>query len=54
MSILTKMFSGGAADLVKNIGGVVDSLHTSKEEKLEAERPNHKCFKKIADDPFLL
>ena len=38
MSILTKMFSGGAADLVKNIGGVVDSLHTSKEEKLEAER----------------
>ena len=38
MSILTKMFSGGAADLVKGIGGVVDDLHTSKEEKLEAER----------------
>ena len=38
MSILTNLFSGGAADLVKGIGGVVDSLHTSKEEKLEAER----------------
>ena len=38
MSILTKMFSSGAADLVKGIGGVVDDLHTSKEEKLEAER----------------
>ena len=38
MSILTKIFSSGAADLVKGIGGVVDNLHTSKEEKLEAER----------------
>ena len=27
-----------AADLVKNVGGVIDNLHTSKEEKLEAER----------------
>ena len=38
MSILTKLFSGGAADLVKGVGGVIDKLHTSKEEKLEAER----------------
>ena len=38
MSILTKLLSGGAAELVKGIGGVVDNLHTSKEEKLEAER----------------
>ena len=38
MSILTNLFSGGAADLIKGIGGVVDNLHTSKEEKLEAER----------------
>ena len=38
MSILTSMFSGGAADLVKGVGGVIDNLHTSKEEKLEAER----------------
>ena len=38
MSILTKLFSGGAADLVKGIGGVIDNLHTSKEEKLAAEQ----------------
>ena len=38
MSILTKLFSGGAADLVKGVGGVIDNLHTSKEEKLEASR----------------
>jgi len=36
--MLTKLFSGGAADLVKGVGGVIDNLHTSKEEKLEAER----------------
>ena len=36
--MLCKLFSGGAADLVKNVGGVIDNLHTSKEEKLEAER----------------
>jgi len=38
MSILGTIFSGGAKDLVEGIGGVVDNLHTSKEEKLEAER----------------
>ena len=38
MSILTKIFSGGATDLIKGVGGVIDNLHTSKEEKLEAER----------------
>ena len=38
MSILTKIFSGGTADLVKGVGGVLDDLTTSKEEKLEAER----------------
>ena len=38
MSVLTKIFSGGAADLVKNVGGVLDNLTTTKEEKLEAER----------------
>ena len=36
--MLGKLFSGGAAELVKGIGGVVDNLHTSAEEKLEAER----------------
>jgi len=37
MSILTNLFSGGAADLVKGVGGVIDNLHTSDEEKLAAE-----------------
>ena len=36
--MLGKLFSGGAADLVKGVGGVIDNLHTSAEEKLEAER----------------
>ena len=38
MSILTNLFAGGAADLVKSVGGVIDNLHTSKEEKLAAEQ----------------
>tara|TARA_R110000851_G_scaffold264464_3_gene417014 strand:- start:322 stop:714 length:393 start_codon:yes stop_codon:yes gene_type:complete len=38
MSILTKLFSGGAGELVKSVGGVIDNLHTSKEEKLAAEQ----------------
>ena len=36
--MLGKLFSAGAADLVKGVGGVIDNLHTSAEEKLEAER----------------
>ena len=36
--MLGNLLSGGAADLVKNVGGVIDNLHTSEEEKLEAER----------------
>ena len=38
MSILTNLISGGASDLIKSVGEVVDNLTTSKEEKLEAER----------------
>ena len=38
MTILTSMFSSGAADLVKGVGGVIDNLHTSEEEKLAAEQ----------------
>ena len=38
MSILTKIFSSGAGELIKSVGGVIDNLTTSKEEKLEAER----------------
>ena len=37
MSILTKIFSSGATELVKGVGGIIDNLHTSKEEKLAAE-----------------
>ena len=37
MSILTNIFSSGATDLVKGVGGIIDNLHTSKEEKLAAE-----------------
>ena len=46
MSILGKMFSGGAADLINSVGDVVDNLHTSKEEKLAAQ---HKIKKLIAN-----
>ena len=35
--MLSKIFSGGAADLVKGVGSVIDNLHTSAEEKLAAE-----------------
>ena len=38
MSILASIFSGGAKELVQGVGGVIDDLHTSKEEKLEAEQ----------------
>jgi hypothetical protein len=37
MSILSKIFSSGATELVKGVGEVVDNLHTSQEEKLAAE-----------------
>ena len=36
--MLGKIFSGGAAELVKGVGGVIDDLHTSDEEKLAAEQ----------------
>ena len=38
MNILSKIFSSGATELIKGVGGVIDNLTTSKEEKLEAER----------------
>ena len=38
MSVLASIFSGGATELVKGVGGVIDNLHTSKEEKLAAEQ----------------
>ena len=36
--MIGKIFSAGAGELIKNVGGVIDNLHTSAEEKLEAER----------------
>ena len=36
-NFITKLFSVGATKLVKGIGGVLDELVTSKEEKLAAE-----------------
>ena len=35
MSILGKIFSSGAKELVESVGSIVDELHTSKEEKAE-------------------
>ena len=35
--MLGKIFSAGAGELVKNVGGIIDNLHTSAEEKLAAE-----------------
>ena len=36
--MLGGLLSGGAAELVKGVGGVIDDLHTSEEEKLAAEQ----------------
>ena len=38
MGVLGKIFSSGAGELVKNVGGVLDNLTTTKEVKLEAKR----------------
>ena len=38
MGILGKIFSGGASELVNSVGGVLDNLTTTKDEKLEAKR----------------
>ena len=37
-NILGQIFSAGASELVKSVGGVIDNLHTSKDEKLAAEQ----------------
>ena len=36
--MLSKILSAGAGELVKNVGGVIDNLHTSEEERLAAEQ----------------
>ena len=38
MKILKTIFGGGAEKIIESVGGVLDNLSTSKEEKLEAKR----------------
>ena len=38
MNLLNKLFSGGASKLVESVGGVLDNVITTKDEKLEAKR----------------
>tara|TARA_R110000824_G_scaffold126269_1_gene285741 strand:+ start:3322 stop:3723 length:402 start_codon:yes stop_codon:yes gene_type:complete len=38
MGFLQKVLSSGASELIKSVGGVLDNLTTSKEEKLAAEQ----------------
>ena len=38
MSIINKLFSGGASKLVESVGGVLDNVITTKEEKAETKR----------------
>lgn len=38
MGVLDKVFGGGAGKLVESVGGVLDNLTTTKDEKLEAKR----------------
>ena len=38
MSILKKIFSGAGSNLIESVGGVIDNLVTTDEEKLEAKR----------------
>jgi hypothetical protein len=37
MNLLSKIFSSGATELVKGVGGVLDNLITTKDEKAAAE-----------------
>ena len=38
MNVLNKLFSGGASKLVESVGGVLDNVITTDEEKQEAKR----------------
>ena len=38
MKVLNKLFSGGASKLVESVGGVLDNVITTEEEKEEAKR----------------
>lgn len=43
MGFLSNLFSGGAGDLVKSVGGVLDNVITTKEEKLQLENEMKKA-----------
>ena len=45
MGILSKIFSSGTSELVKEVGGVIDNLTTTKEEKLQAEQKIKELFR---------
>ena len=38
MGLLQNVLSSGASELIKSVGGIIDNLTTSKEEKLAAAR----------------
>ena len=38
MGVLNKLFSVGASKLVESVGGVLDNVITTEDEKLEAKR----------------
>ena len=38
MSLLKKIFSGAGSNLIESVGGVIDNLVTTDDEKLEAKR----------------
>jgi len=38
MGLIEKIFSGGASKLVESVGGILDNVITTDEEKLEAKR----------------
>ena len=44
MGVLDKVFGGGAGKLVESVGGVLDNLTTTKEEKLEAKNKLEKII----------
>jgi hypothetical protein len=41
---LTNLFSNGASKLVGEVGGIIDSLHTSKEEKMALQNDIEKAI----------
>lgn len=54
MNVLGKLFTSGASDLVKSVGGVIDNLTTSKEEKetlrLEFEKAANIHIEKLTEE----